>query len=72
MLKFLLVVAVFAAVVYMLMWGLERRRAGGTPARPIRRKPQSPPTRSIAPDDDDEFLRGLDRRKPKDSDPTES
>ena len=71
MLKFLLVVAVFAALVYALMWALERRRAGGSDgngARPTRkRRNAAPPTRQVAPDDDEDFLRWLERKRRKDS-----
>lgn len=72
MLKFLLVVAVFAALVYALMWTLEQRRArgseggsgggGGLGRRP--RKP-GPPPRQVAPDDDEDFLRWLERKRRK-------
>ena len=69
MLKFLLVVAVFAALVYALMWTLERRRAaksggGSTGGRRIRRAPE---VRQVAPDDDEDFLRWLERKRRKDS-----
>jgi hypothetical protein len=70
-LKFLLVVAVFAVLVYALMWAIERRRAGGSggggtrPSRP--RRTPGPPTRQVAPDDDEDFLRWLDRKRRKDS-----
>ena len=71
MLKFLLVVLVFAALVYALMWALERRRAGGSAgsgARPSRpRRNPAPPTRQVAPDDDEDFLRWLERKRRKDS-----
>ena len=68
MLKFLLVVAVFAALVYALMWALERRRAGGSGAMPRRpRRNPGPPPRQSAPDDDEDFLRWLDRKRKKDS-----
>ena len=68
MLKFLLVVAVFAALVYALMWALERRRAGGSAARPSRtRRNPGTPGRQAAPDDDEDFLRWLDRKRRKDS-----
>ena len=67
MLKFLLVVAVFAALVYALMWAIERRRAGGSGARPSRpRRTQGPPPKQVAPDDDEDFLRWLDRKRRKD------
>ena len=71
MLKFLLVVAAFAVFVYALMWLLERRRAAGssgTGARPSRtRRNATPPTRQVAPDDDEDFLRWLERKRRKDS-----
>ena len=57
--KFLLVVIVFAALVYTFFWLIERRRAG-TPRR-TRSTPKSP-TRTLAPDDDEDFLRDLNRR----------
>ena len=56
--KFLLVAVVFAAVVYTAFWLIERRRAGAsTPRRTSR-----PVPRAVAPDDDEEFLRDLNRR----------
>ena len=65
--KFLLVVLVFAALVYTAFWLLERRRAGG---RPARRAPHRPATRAMGPDDDEEFLRDLNRRyRPRDPGP---
>ncbi len=72
MLRFLLVVAVFAALVYALMWALERRRARGTDGgtgrgpRTSRRRP-GPASRQVAPDDDEDFLRWLERKRRKDS-----
>ena len=73
MLKFLLVIAVFAAMVYVALWLLERRRAarsGGT-ARPRRGRSARPQTKQVAPDDDEDFLRWLDRKRRKDSSPDE-
>ncbi len=68
MLKFLLVVAVFAALVYALMWALERRRTGGAGAMPkMPRRNPGPQPRQSAPDDDEDFLRWLDRKRKKDS-----
>jgi len=64
--KFLLVVLVFAALVYTVFWLLERRRAGG-PAAP--RTPQRPASRAIGPDDDEEFLRDLNRRNRREQGP---
>jgi hypothetical protein len=57
MLKVLLVVAAIAVVVWFLVRMMLRRLDGGTTSRP----------RVIGPDDDPDFLRGLDRpRKPDD------
>jgi hypothetical protein len=57
--KFLLVIVVFAALVYTVFWLIERRRGGKPPAR---RTPRSPGSRTVAPDDDEDFLRDLNRR----------
>jgi hypothetical protein len=59
--KILLVVLVFAALVYTVFWLIERRRAGSRAFR--RRTPPRPQPRAVAPDDDEEFLRDLNRRK---------
>lgn len=68
----MLVVILFAGLVYALMWAIERRRAGGSvpgsaprPAMPRRRAKPQP--RQAAPDDDEDFLRWLDRKRRKDS-----
>jgi hypothetical protein len=68
--KFVIVVLLFAGVVYALLWALERRRAArggkGTPgAGPGLRRPKQPPRR-VAPDDDEDFLRWLERKQRKD------
>ena len=56
MLKVLLVVAAIAVVVWLLVRLTLRRLDGGGGSRP----------RTLGPDDDPDFLRGLDRlRKPK-------
>lgn len=72
MLKFLIVVAVFAAVTYLVTRMLQERGEGGNTA--LRRRPQRPtePPRPVAPDDDVDFLRDLDRKRrhPKDPDET--
>ncbi len=58
----MLVVLLFAGVVYALMWALERRRAGGSPAPTLPRRRPTPP-RQVAPDDDEDFLRDLERKR---------
>lgn len=59
MLKILLVVALVAVAIYLVVRATQR----GTAALP-KRAPKPPPRRPIAPDDDVDFLRDLDRRKP--------
>jgi len=71
-LKFLLVVLVFAAMVYAIMWAVERRRVGGstngsTSSPPAPRRQPRPQVRQVAPDDDEDFLRWLERQRRKDS-----
>ncbi len=73
----MLVVLLFAAAVYALMWALERRRAGGGPGSappaggPLGRsrlgRGARPQARQVAPDDDEDFLRWLDRKRKRDS-----
>jgi len=62
-LKFVLVVVVIGLLVYGALRMLEGRKATGPsgPARPTRRP--GPQRRMTAPDDDEDFLRGLNRRK---------
>jgi hypothetical protein len=72
-LKFLLVVALFAGAVYVCLWALERRRTGGTGGAPRSRpgRASRPQPRQVAPDDDEDFLRWLERKRRKDSSPDE-
>ena len=58
MLKAVLVILLFAAVVYVTVRLLEARR-GDDPGKGVRRPP-------LAPDDDPEFLRQLDRKRRRD------
>jgi hypothetical protein len=61
--KFLLVIILFAAIVYATFWLIERRHGSrGTPARRPTSPPRRPAPRAIAPDDDEDFLRDLNRR----------
>ena len=68
MLKLLLVAALVAGLVYTVFWAIERRRAGGRARtqHPSRRPLRKPPPRIVAPDDDEDFLRWLDRKRRKD------
>ena len=67
--KFLLVVVVLGVAVYLVVRFLQRRgpssvRRGAT-TRPAPRPKSKPtqPRRPVAPDDDPDFLRDLDRKK---------
>jgi hypothetical protein len=55
MLRFVVFLAFFAAVVYAFFWLIERRNqgGGGKGSRPMPRGP-------VGPDDDEDFLRELD------------
>jgi hypothetical protein len=71
-LKFLLVVLLVAVLIYVLtsrvMTANENRRRGGHPSQGLRfRRPSGPPPRQVAPDDDEDFLRWLERKRRKDS-----
>ena len=67
MLKLLLVVAVFAVVTYAVLRMLERRSGSGSPSTGGGRPRTGGSTRRpVAPDDDEDFLRGLDRKRRKD------
>jgi len=57
--KLLLVVALLALAVYLTIRIIQRR--GVAPAPP--RRPTRPTRRFIAPDDDEEFLRDLERKR---------
>jgi hypothetical protein len=59
--KILLVIVVFAAIVYTLFWLVERRRAKRAP-RPSTPGP-TPYRRAVGPDDDEEFLRQLEQQR---------
>ena len=63
MLKFLLVVALVAVAVYLVVRAAQR----GT-LRPSRPAP-TPRPRQIAPDDDEDFLRDLERKRRHPEDP---
>ena len=66
MLKVLLVVVVFAVATYAALRLLERR--GGSGSQGPRHGPRTrrPAPRPVAPDDDEDFLRWLDRKRRKD------
>jgi hypothetical protein len=59
--KALLVVALFALVVYGVLRLIELR--GARRSRSARPRPAPPPRRTLGPDDDPEFLRELERRR---------
>ncbi|GAA2010025.1 MULTISPECIES: hypothetical protein [Nocardioides] len=76
MLKFLLVIAVFALATYLTIRVIQRRglleqgpqRPSARPSRPAPKGPKPKP-RIVAPDDDEDFLRDLDRKRLHPDDP---
>ncbi len=71
MLKFLLVVIVFAAVTYVVVRMLQERGLNPSQSRQVRKKRPRPtrPPKMVAPDDDEDFLRDLDRKRLNPEDP---
>lgn len=72
MLKFLLVVAVVGLVTYLAVRLVQRRLpGGGTPAvrRPLPGPRPKPKPKMVAPDDDEDFLRDLERKRRHPEDP---
>ena len=65
MLKILLVVALVAVAIYLVVRAVERGSLR------LSRPAPRPRPRAVAPDDDEDFLRDLDRRKPHGDDDTE-
>ena len=68
MLKVLLVVVLFAVATYYLIRLIERRGV----ARPVRRAQPRVEHRPVAPDDDEDFLRDLNRKRRHPGDPDSS
>ena len=66
MLKVLLVVALFAVVTYAVFRLLDRRSGSGSPSAPGGTRTRGTAPRPVAPDDDEDFLRWLDRKRRKD------
>lgn len=71
MLKFLLLVILVALATYATIRVTQRR---GVLPRTQRPRTARPPSRPMGPDDDDDFLRDLDRKRkhPDDPDPSPS
>ena len=65
----MLVVLLFAALTYGLIRVLERRGVAGWPRGRGRGPRPRPAPRPVAPDDDPDFLRDLDRKKRQPPDP---
>ena len=64
----MLVVVMFALLVYGALRMLDGRRAGGSVGQGKSKRSPRPQRRVVAPDDDEDFLRGLDRRRRRSGD----
>ncbi|WP_139982792.1 hypothetical protein [Nocardioides litoris] len=67
MLRFLFILAVFALATYLLVRVFQQR--GVMPQPRPRQRPE--PRRIVAPDDDEDFLRDLDRKRREPEDPAD-
>jgi hypothetical protein len=67
-LRFLLVVILFAVATYLLIRLMQERGLTSQQRPRPRRRPGAPP-RIVAPDDDEDFLRDLDRKRLNPEDP---
>ena len=65
----MLVVIIFAVLVYGVLRLLERRRAARPSGGRAPGRTSGPQRRTLAPDDDEDFLRGLNRRRRRSGDP---
>ncbi len=68
MLKVLIVVALLGLAIYLVVRALQRSGGSGQTSR-RQTPPSSPPRRPVAPDDDLDFLRDLDRKRRHPDDP---
>jgi hypothetical protein len=70
--RFVFFVVLLAATIYLFVRLLDRRKPGGPAWGPAARKQQQQERdrRQIAPDDDEQFLRDLDKKR-KETDPGE-
>lgn len=66
-LRFLFVLILFAVAIYLLVRVFQER--GMMPERPVRRPSRPQPPKMVAPDDDEDFLRDLDRKRLNPEDP---
>jgi hypothetical protein len=64
MARFVVLLLLLAAVLYAVFWAIDRRnRFGGQGGSRAPRTPPPPPRGPLGPDDDEAFLRDLDRRR---------
>ena len=69
MLRFLIVVIVFAAATYLVVRMLQERGLAPTQSPQNKKRRPTKPPRMVAPDDDEDFLRDLDRKRLNPEDP---
>ena len=64
-------VVLFAGMIYLFVRLIERRNGGTVVHGPAARKQREQERRSVAPDDDEQFLRDLDKRRKNQGPPPE-
>ena len=66
MIRFVVWLLLLAVVLYAVFWAIDRRNTGGSDGSGGSRRPAPPPRRPrgpLGPDDDEAFLRDLERRR---------
>ena len=63
MIRFVVYLLLLAAVIYAVFWAIERRSSGGSDGTARREPPRPGPRGPVGPDDDEAFLRDLERRR---------
>ena len=64
MIRFVVWLLLLAAILYAVFWAIDRRNQSGSSGVPRRPKPPTRPSRGpVGPDDDEAFLRDLERRR---------